>query len=188
MNKEGSFADVRLRRIHTDDLTAGEIVSIRTLLVAAFSGDEDGFDDADWEHALGGIHFLLEVDGEIVAHAAVVQREIHVGAHGLRTGYVEAVATAPAHQGRGFGTRLMADVTEYVSEGFDLGVLGTGRHHFYVRLGWSTWRGASSVRTAAGLRPTPDDDGFLLVLRTKTSPVLEGSEPISCDWRPGDVW
>ena len=53
---------------------------------------------------------LLEIDGQIVAHAAVVEREIHIGDRTLRTGYVEAVATAPRPSrapvtGRGSWTR-----------------------------------------------------------------------------------
>ncbi|MGZ6267258.1 MAG: GNAT family N-acetyltransferase, partial [Candidatus Limnocylindrales bacterium] len=65
---------------------------------------------------------------------------------------------------------------------------GTGRHHFYERLGWRTWTGPSCVRTAAGLLPTPDDDGYILVLATPSSPPLDLSAAIECDWRPGDVW
>ena len=144
--------------------------------------------EEDWDHALGGTHFLLELDGEIVAHASVVERELEIGGRPVRTGYVEAVATAVAFQGRGLGSRLMGEVNAYLSERFELGALGTGRHSFYERLGWRTWRGPSSVRTAEGLLPTPDDDGYILVLRTPRSPELDPASPIVCHWRPGDVW
>src|SRR2546426_796867 len=69
-----------------------------------------------------------------------------------------------------------------------LGALGTGRYRFYERLGWLRWAGPSFVRTAGGLRPTPDEDGYILVLPTPSSPPLDQSAGISCDWRPGDVW
>jgi aminoglycoside 2'-N-acetyltransferase I len=139
-------------------------------------------------HSLGGTHFVLELDGEIVAHASVVERELHVDGRPLRTGYVEAVATAPDRQGRGLGSVVMADVTSYVREQFELGALGTGRHSFYERLGWTAWKGPTSVRTADGTRRTPDEDGYVLVLPTRTSPPLDLAAPISCDWRAGDVW
>jgi aminoglycoside 2'-N-acetyltransferase I len=131
---------------------------------------------------------VLELDGEIVAHASVVERELHVDGRPLRTGYVEAVATAPERQGRGLGSLVMDDVTAYVRERFELGALGTGRVSFYERLGWLAWKGPTSVRKADGPLRTPEDDGYVLVLPTPTSPLLDLTAPISCDWRPGDVW
>jgi aminoglycoside 2'-N-acetyltransferase I len=166
-----------------------DVAAIRDLLEAAFGQeDEERFSDDDWDHALGGTHFVLEQDGVIVAHASVVERELHVGGRPVRTGYVEAVATAPDWQGSGLGSLVMADVTTYIRDRFDLGALGTDRHSFYARLGWQTWTGPSSVRTPVGPRRTPDEDGYIMVLPTPTSPPLDRSAPISCDWRPGDVW
>lgn len=181
--------DARSRQLRTAELTAAETGAIRALLEAAFGSDEEErFTEDDWQHAVGGCHFVLDVAGEVVAHASVVERELHVGGVPLRTGYVEAVATAPAHQGAGFGTQVMRDVGAYIRERFELGALGTGSPRFYERLGWQTWRGPSSVRTASGLRRTPDEDGYILVLQTPASPPLDLTAPISCEWRPGDVW
>jgi len=178
-----------LRRVLTRDLTASEAAAIRALMVVAFGSDDDErFTDDDWDHATGGVHFVLESHGELIAHASVVERELEVGGVRLTTGYVEAVATAPPRQGVGFGSQVMADVTTYIRDEFALGALGTGRHGFYERLGWLTWIGPSSVRTAEGIRPTPDDDGYILVLRTPASPALDLATPITCDWRSGDVW
>ncbi|HEY8845086.1 MAG TPA: GNAT family N-acetyltransferase [Candidatus Limnocylindrales bacterium] len=177
-----------VRRVASADLSASEVAIIRTLLWAAFPPGDDGMTEDDWKHALGGTHFILEFDGEIVAHASVVERELHVGGKPLRTGYVEAVATAPDRQGIGLGSRLMGEVTAWIRDRFELGALGTGRHSFYERLGWRTWTGPSSVRTLNGDRRTPDDDGYILVLATASSPPLDPSAPMSCDWRAGDVW
>jgi aminoglycoside 2'-N-acetyltransferase I len=82
----------------------------------------------------------------------------------------------------------MTEINEIIRAGFELGVLGTGRHAFYERLGWHRWHGPSYVRTPAGLERTPEDDGYLLVLRAQTTPTLDTSSRISCEWRPGDVW
>jgi aminoglycoside 2'-N-acetyltransferase I len=179
----------RLRQLATNELTLHEIAVIRAILVVAFGpGEDERFTDDDWSHALGGRHFVLDLDGEPIAHGSVVERELHLGERAFRTGYVEAVATAPGHQGRGFGSLLVTEVSEYVRANFEIGGLGTGRHHFYERLGWQTWLGPSFVRTADGLQSTPDDDGYILVLPTPSNPSLDLTEPISCEWRPGDAW
>jgi aminoglycoside 2'-N-acetyltransferase I len=180
---------LRLRRLSTAELLPPEIDVLRALMDAAFGLDEEKhFTDDDWQHALGGVHFVLELDDEIVAHAAVVERDIHVAGQALRTGYVEAVATDPQRQGQGLGSIVMTDVTEHIRERFELGGLGTGRQSFYGRLGWQIWAGPSSVRTSDGDQPTPGDDGYIMVLATPTSPPLDLTAPISCDWRTGDVW
>jgi aminoglycoside 2'-N-acetyltransferase I len=177
----------RVRRLSTAELTPAETAAIRQLLVDAFGPDEWDSED-DWNHALGGMHFVLEVDGEIVAHAAVVERELQVDSRPVRTGYVEAVATAPSRQGTGLGTTVMRDVGAWIEQEFEMGALGTGSHHFYERLGWRTWLGPSWVRTSDGPKRTPDEDGYILVLLTPSSPPLDRGAPISCEWRPGDVW
>jgi aminoglycoside 2'-N-acetyltransferase I len=179
----------RLRRLATAELSAAETRTIRTLLADAFGpDDEERFTDADWQHSVGGTHIVLDIEGEILAHASVVEREIQVGDVPLRTGYVEAVATRPDRQGEGLGTRVMREVGSYIEDRFELGVLGTGSHAFYERLGWLTWRGPAFVRMSDGPRRTPDEEGFILVLPTRASPPLDFIAPISCEWRPGDVW
>lgn len=120
----------RLRRVATSDLTDGEIAALRELLWAAFADVDGGMTEVDWVHALGGVHVLLELGGEIVGHASVVEREIHVDGRPLRTGYVEAVAVDPRHQRTGFGSRLMAEIASYIEERFELGTLATGTPAF----------------------------------------------------------
>jgi aminoglycoside 2'-N-acetyltransferase I len=178
-----------VRRLATTELSGEEIAEIRQLMLVAFADDEHGgFDDEDWEHSVGGTHFVLRDGGRIVAHASVVDRDIRVGGAPVRTAYVEAVATLPELQGRGLGTDVMREVNDLVAERYQLGVLGTGSHHFYERLGWKVWRGPAYVRLAHGDQRTPDEEGDLLVLLTPSSPRLDLTEAISCEWRPGDVW
>lgn len=184
----GPVVAPRLRSVPTAELTPEELHAIRALMDVAFGTGEEASADEDWAHALGGQHFVLDREGEIVSHASVVERVLRIDGRPYRTGYVEAVATAPDEQGRGHGSLVMEAVTEYIRSAFELGALGTGRHAFYERLGWETWRGPAFVRSPEGARRTPDDEGYILVLRTPTSPPFELDEPISCDWRPGDVW
>lgn len=83
----------------------------------------------------------------------------------------------------------MAAATSHVRERFELGALGTSLFRFYERLGWQRWRGKSAVRAPDGLRPTPDEDGFIMVLSTPTtSGPLDADAAITCEWRAGDVW
>lgn len=178
-----------VREVRTRDLSAADVSAIRSLLFAAFEHNEEGgFTEDDWHHALGGTHFLLEDDRRLVGHASVVERDLHVGGLPIRTGYVEAVAVAPTRQRQGLGARLMAAVNAHVDATFALGALGTGSQHFYERLGWEIWQGPTFVRTASGLERSPDEDGYIVVLRTRSSPPLRLADPISCDWRPGDSW
>jgi aminoglycoside 2'-N-acetyltransferase I len=177
-----------VRGVPSGELRPREVAVLRQLFDAAWADDEEPFTDQDWDHAVGGIHFLVEEDGEIRAHASVVGRELHAGEHRLAAGYVEAVATWPAHKRRGYGTAVMREVGAHIDRTFPLGALDTGRPGFYERLGWVVWEGPTFVRTETGLIRTAEDDGAVLVRLTPTSPDLDLSAPISCDWRPGDVW
>jgi aminoglycoside 2'-N-acetyltransferase I len=188
-DSDAESPDVRVRQLPTDALSAGEVAVIRELLDAAFWDEEDErFTEEDWEHSIGGLHVVLDLDSVIVSHASVVERELQVAGRPLRTGYVEAVATAPGHQGRGYGTRVMQVIGSAIVAGYELGALGTGEFRFYERLGWRVWQGPTSVRTTGGERRTPDEDGGIMVLLTPTTPPIELDAPISCEWRAGDVW
>ena len=158
----------RLRRLQTPELTPEEVTAIRDVLWTAFGseGEEEQFSEDDWQHGLGGLHFVLDLGGRIVGHASVVERELQVDGDPIRTGYVEAVGVAPDRQGAGFGSQVMTDVNAWIRERYELGALGTGRHSFYERLGWRTWTGPSSVRMVEGTQRTPDEDGYILVLET----------------------
>lgn len=178
-----------IRRLASAALTPAEIEKLRSLLWRAFGDDSvDGFDEDDWTHALGGWHVLAEDGDQLLAHASVVRRTLEVDGEPWDAGYVEAVATDPMLQGRGFGTQVMINIAEIISENHRLGALGTGSFHFYERLGWQRWRGPSGVRTPAGVERTSKDDGFIMVLLTEASMHLELTGLITCDWRPGDVW
>jgi aminoglycoside 2'-N-acetyltransferase I len=179
-----------VRQVWTAELSDPEVDAIRDLLWAAFDDEdpEERFTEDDWHHTIGGLHVVAEEGSRIVAHASVVERRLEIAGRAVRTGYVEGVATAPDRQGRGLGTLVMEHVSRVIAEGYELGALGTGRHAFYERLGWHTWRGPSFVRTPDGEQRTREDDGFILVLATPASPPLDFDASISCDWRPGDVW
>lgn len=179
-------AHVEVRTVVTADLTAEETDRLRTFLDEAFDG---GFGDDDWAHALGGVHVLGTVDGELAGHAAVVGRQLIVGEDTLRTGYVEAVATGAAWRRRGIAGRLMDSVEQLVTGGFELGALASSEQgaRLYLRRGWTPWRGPLAALTPCGTTATPDEQVF--VLGTPATPVtLDPTDPLTCDWRRGDLW
>lgn len=184
-----------VRLVPTEDLTPAELAALRAICDEAFRERDAprasrglGFTDEDWDHACGGVHAIAVEAGVAVAHASVVERELRMDGVPIRAGYVEAVATHPERQRGGLGTAVMRALGEHIRERFPLGALDTSRHGFYERLGWERWRGPTFVRIGRGLVPTPEEDGYVMVLRTPSTPVLDLGAPISCDWRDGDVW
>jgi aminoglycoside 2'-N-acetyltransferase I len=175
---------VDMRVVPTRDLSPEELRAVRGLLDEAFEGR---FTDADWEHTIGGLHVLVVDDG-IASHAAVVDRELAAANRAIRTGYVEGVATAFGHRGRGHATAVMRQVNEIIREKYELGALSTGIPALYIRLGWEKWRGPTFANTPTGRRRTADEDGGVIVLRTDLTRDLDLTTALMCDWRPGDVW
>ena len=169
----------------TADVPDRRLEEVRALLDAAFG---DRFTEDDWEHCLGGTHVVLSEDGTVAAHAAVVPRLLEVGDEPVRTGYVEGVATAPAWEGRGLGSRAMSALASVIQRDFDLGALSTGRHHFYERLGWERWRGPTYVRHLAGVLRSAEDDDGVMVLRFGKSREIDLTAALTCPSRPGDDW
>jgi len=175
-----------IRTFRTEEMTPQEETVLRGLFALAW-GSED-FSETDWENALGGLHFVAEDERSILAHGSVVPRELQVDGRPLRTGYVEAMATRPELQNRGIGTQVLRAVNDHIMKVYELGALDTGSDWFYRRLGWLRWRGPTFVRTAEGVVRTEDEDGNIMVLPTPASGEPNLDAPISCDWRPGDVW
>jgi aminoglycoside 2'-N-acetyltransferase I len=174
-----------LRTAHTADLDGDALAAARGLMAAAFG---DAFEDADWEHALGGIHALAYVDGELVGHASVVMRRMVHGGHALRAGYVEAVAVHADHRRRGHGGAVMAPLERVIRNAYDLGVLGAtdAGAALYRSRGWQRWEGRLSALTPNGVEHTPEEEGYVYVLPGDTPLDLAGE--LTCDWRDGDVW
>jgi len=174
-----------LRIAHTSELDGATLGSARALLDAAFAG---GFGDADWEHALGGMHVLLSEGPELIAHAAVVQRRLLYGGRALRTGYVEGVGVRPDRRRRGHGAALMDALERVIRGAYDLGALSATDDGaaLYAARGWLRWQGPTSALTPSGIARTADDDGSVYVL--PVAGPLDPAHALVCDWRDGDPW
>jgi len=174
-----------LRTAHTADLDPGTLRAARALLDEVFN---DELTEADWEHALGGVHALVWDGPVLIGHGSVIQRRLLYRGRALRAGYVEAVAVRADRQGEGHGAAVMGALERVLRGAYDLGALGSTDEGagFYAARGWKLWRGPSSALTPAGVRRTADDDGCLYVFELAVPLDLDGE--LTCDWRDGDVW
>jgi aminoglycoside 2'-N-acetyltransferase I len=169
----------------TAALEPADLREIRRLVDVAFAGD---FDDDDWAHALGGLHALVRDDGGVVAHGAVVERQLLLDGRPVRTGYVEAVAVHPAHRRRGHAAAVMAALEAAIRDRYDLGALGATDDGaaLYRARGWQPWQGTTWALGPEGRVRTAEDDDAVFVLPVAAPLDLRGE--LVCDWRAGDLW
>jgi len=134
------------------------------------------------------LHVLAYVSDELVGHAVVTTRWLQPdGRPLLRTAYVDAVATSPAHQGRGVGSAVMRHLACAIAD-YDIACLETERQTFYARLGWEGWRGQLAGRSGEGdLIPTPDETG-VMILRLPRTPDLDLDTLLTIEATPARIW
>lgn len=179
------------RLIHTSDLDVETREDARTMVIEAFRDTEIGFTDADWEHALGGMHALICHHGALIAHGAVVQRRLLHRGTALRCGYLEAVAVREDWRGEGLATAVLDALEQVLRGAYQLGALSASEAGtpVYLSRGWLPWRGPTSVLAPNGITRTPEDDGSIYVLPVgATARDLDLDADLTCDWRPGDAW
>jgi len=168
----------------TEDLNADTRASIIQVCIAAHQ--EDDFNQLFTHIPTGGIHALAYRAQELVSHAVVTPRRLQPeGLPLLRTAYVDAVATLPAHQGQGIGSMVMRHLATLLSD-FEIACLGTDRVSFYARLGWEEWRGPLAGRRANELLPTPDQKG-IMILRLARTPALDVDSSLTIEYQ-GRIW
>ncbi len=177
---------VAVRTVRTPDLSTADLAQLLDLFHACWPEGEFSTDDI--AHAMGGVHWLAETRGRVIGHASVVPRRLEADGVPMATGYVEAVATHPDWQRRGIASRLLTAANAHIAEVYELGALSTDVHLVYARVGWERWHGPTFVRTDAGAVRTEDEDDGIMILRTRRTPPLAGTEALSCEWRAGDAW
>ena len=176
-------ANLQFQINRADELNAEERTALIELCTAAY---EENFDHL-FSSLPGATHVLGRLDGAIVTHAAWVTRWLQpAGFPLLRTAYIEAVATAPAQQGRGFGTAVMQHLQAHIQD-YDLGALSPSEEAFYARLGWERWKGPLAIRTTSGLEASPPDEE-VMILRLPGTPALDLNVLLSAEWREGELW
>lgn len=173
------------RLIHTSDLDDETRRGTHQLVIESYG---DAFSDADWQHALGGMHALIWHRGALIAHGAVIRRHLLYRGRSLRCGYVEAVAVREDHRGRGLATAVLDACEQVIRGAFELGALSSGdiSRRLYTSRGWLPWRGPTSVLAPTGPIRTPEKDGTVFVMPVDLD--LDTTAELACDWRDGDVW
>jgi predicted N-acetyltransferase YhbS len=149
----------RIRTTHVE-----EFPEVMRLIERAF-GARKGFFERYLPHhfypdpqACAQLH-VLERDGRIVAHVAVLPIEITTRGLSLKVGGISSVATHPEHQGQGYMSRLLRHVIQVMkAEDYPLSGLGGDRQR-YGLFGWDhageTFRLYFSKRSLqrAGIEP-----------------------------------
>lgn len=168
---------------HTGQLPAPVLAEARELLDRVFDGELTAH---DWEHCLGGLHALVRDGGELVAHAALVQRRLLHAGQTLRAGYVEGVGVRRDRRRQGLGGAVMSPLEQLAGRAYDVAALASTDEGlaFYAGRGWQRWRGPTSALTPAGVVATPDADDCVFVL----GGGLDPTGTLTCDWREGDLW
>jgi len=133
------------------------------------------------------IHILARQDGVLVSHALWITRWLQIGQDALlRTAYVEGVATEERFRSRGFARVVMKRLAEEITD-FEIAALSPADTNLYLHLGWEYWQGPLFHRRDGALIPEPADES-VMILRLPKTPNLDLSQPISIEWREGEVW
>jgi aminoglycoside 2'-N-acetyltransferase I len=177
---------IAITSILTEDLD--ETARAEIILVCIEAHHEDSFKKLFTYVPRGGTHFLARLDGRLVSHAMITTRWLQPESLPLlKTAYVDAVATLPEYQGRGYGSQVMQRLAADIDGQYQAACLETDRMTFYARLGWKTWRGPLAGRSEGGLVPTPDQKG-IMVLQLSQTPVLDLDSFLTIECQTGRIW
>ena len=180
-----SGGPIVVKTVPTEDLTASQRSSVIDVCIAAHNNEE--FRKLFTYVASGGRHFLAYRGSELVSHAVVTTRWVQPeGQDVLKTAFVDAVATLPAVQGRGYASATMRQLAEDIRD-YEIACLQTGRTTFYERLGWEVWHGPLAGRGDDGLIPTPNQRG-VMVLRLPMTPPLDLETTLTIECQPERIW
>ena len=173
---------IRLRR--TRQLDASLRATIVELCTAAHQTD---FSRLFLYLPTDGLHFIAYQDDQLVSHAVVTTRWVQPERFPiLRTAYVDAVATLPGYQRRGFGSAVLREVASNIID-YDIACLETEQAAFFQRLGWECWRGPRAGRSGTELIPTPDQQN-IMILRLPRTPPLDLDRLLTIESQTGRIW
>jgi aminoglycoside 2'-N-acetyltransferase I len=171
-----------IERRPSSALSMHEAADVRRLCDSAYGTPTEPF----FESAGPGEHLLGYRGATLVSHLMWVTRWLQPGhSPPLRTAYIELVATDPAHQRRGYASTLLAAFPPLVTE-YEVAALCPATETLYTRLGWRYWRGPLAHRIGEEVLSDPEER--VMVLGLPRTPPLDWDDPLSVEWRPGEVW
>ena len=175
---------IEMQVIAGHELSSAQRQELLALCSAAYGEDFSAY----LEMLDPAMHLLLSADGAMVSHGAWVERELRAHGHGiLRSAYVEAIATLPSQQGKGYGSLVLARMPSLFG-GYDIAVLSPSAEEFYRRLGWETWEGPLSYRSPEGEEIATPEERVMILRLPRTPARLDSRAALSVDWRPLEVW
>ena len=177
-------SELQLQLVTSTDMSVGLREQIRVLCCQAYEEDFTAY----LQLLSPATHLLGWLNGELVSHIAWVERELHVGEIGpLRTAYIEAVATLPSYQRRGFATALLQATPPLVHE-FQLAALAPSDAAFYQRLGWRMWEGPLAYMDPSGARIETPEEQVMIYPLPLTPSSLDIRASLTTKWRAIEVW
>ena len=137
-----------------------------------------------------GIHVTgYTSKGQMASHVLITKRNFVIGDNlNLKCAYIDAVATHPDHQGKGFGSQAMNKAMKTASGDFDIGGLSTFIHRWYGKLGWKEWKGSLFLNKEGEIIPTPEIDGVVMIYEFEKTPPINVHSSLTACWRPGGGW
>lgn len=101
------------------------------------------FEEPDWKPEYTRVCVVGE---QLVSSVQIVRRWVRLNGQTVPMAGIANVCTLPEYRGRGFSTRLLREAHGVIdSEDFLFGLLFTGIHDFYARLGWERLPASSWV-------------------------------------------
>jgi aminoglycoside 2'-N-acetyltransferase I len=180
--------DVRI--VERAALSREELDALLAWLERAY--DEGPWRREHWSDLGPGPHMMIhDADGELLAHACVVWVPVEIGDRQLQAGYLDDVATRAEARGRGLGTAVVTAAQREIARRAEIGLLATGEHGFYERLGWIRWHGPTSVVEPNGsvTRTEEEDDAIMALLLPRTPAWVRPELPIRRPRRdPIEAW
>jgi GNAT superfamily N-acetyltransferase len=171
----------------TEELTASDRQDVIRLCIDAH--DNEAFVHLFEHIPYGGRHVLAYLGSELVSHAVATTRWLQAGdAPLMRTAYIDAVSTAPPHEGNGYGSACMRRLADSFGD-YEIGCLQTDNAAgFYERLGWELWHGPLGGRRPDGtVIPTPHQRG-IMILRLPNTPSIDPGSLLTVEETPARIW
>lgn len=134
-----------------------------------------------------GTHLLGREDGRLVAHLVITDRAMRFGDGGwLRAAYLDAVATHPDFQKRGFAGDLLSMASSLCRDRYDLQALATNMPDLYARHCFLKWRGKQFIECEFGEgTEETEEQGNLMVFFSHRTEITDFTLPVTANWRPG---
>ncbi len=172
--------------IRTVSLSPEERTEIMHVCCEAFGGPFDELFDLV---APTGVHVLAHLDNRLVSHAVITGRRFRIGGlPEMRAAYIDAVATLPGLQRRGYGSAVMRKTVEYASVEYDIAGLATVIDPWYGSLGWELWKGELGLDDANAITMTENLEERVMIHRLPATPAVDVHDRLIASWRPGGGW